>query len=624
MKRVLQTISAKLTAIAGAAAAVIAFFALSSVLLMNYAGGQAAAIAQYNHAAAVVADMRANFYELRGAVKLYAMGVDPAANRSVYQSDVSTFAQDVRTADGLGLTKVSHDVQAVNAQESQFITIANQGLSELDAGNLAAGRHAILVQAAPSAAAADHLLDVATADASGLNFVGSAALALQRTAGLFRALLAVIGIIIICIALPLGILLGRYIASRLNAVVSFLALVASGDLSQAPPRLGGHDETTALAEAAHRMVTGLRKLIGQAAGAVDEMASASGTLDASARHSLEVVARVGEAISTVAKSSLHQRGGMGDAARTVHGLRTAIDEVARGAHEQAQRVSSASMSTSDSARMVDGMTKALTSVEAAAQASYAAIEDGERAVADAQDVQLAVERQVLLARDRMLDLDAQARRIEEVTGLVGDIAAQTNLLALNAAIEAARAGEHGKGFAVVAEEVRTLSDRTKVAVGEIADLVAAVETSANAARTAAEGAAENVQSLVRTGTGVDQAFSRIQSATADAAQALGPALQVVQEVNGLSGEIAKMMDDISAITEENTAAAEEMAASADSVDGIIATVAQSSEQTAATAQDVAGARDLLGQALEGVQAAVTHLQRTGGELRSAVEQFRLA
>src|SRR5699024_10872593 len=45
-------------------------------------------------------------------------------------------------------------------------------------------------------------------------------------------------------------------------------------------------------------------------------------------------------------------------------------------------------------------------------------------------------------------LDDNARQVETIVTMVGDISKQTNLLALNASIEAARAGEEGKGFAV--------------------------------------------------------------------------------------------------------------------------------------------------------------------------------
>lgn len=62
------------------------------------------------------------------------------------------------------------------------------------------------------------------------------------------------------------------------------------------------------------------------------------------------------------------------------------------------------------------------------------------------------------ANEKIKQIEAQSKMLQDANVAIANIAEQTNLLAMNAAIEAAHAGEAGKGFAVVADEIRKLSE----------------------------------------------------------------------------------------------------------------------------------------------------------------------
>lgn len=171
-------------------------------------------------------------------------------------------------------------------------------------------------------------------------------------------------------------------------------------------------------------------------------------------------------------------------------------------------------------------------------------------VQEAADSVLDLISEVDAATARVQAMQQDARRINEVLSVIGEIAGQTNLLALNAAIEAARAGEQGRGFAVVADEVRALAARTQQSTAQIDEMLAALQNAVDAAVGAMERTRDSCQATAdkttRVNSGLDQmadSTNRIHDLSAQIAAA-------AEEQSAVSGEINRNMVAVRDMVEE--------------------------------------------------------------------------
>ncbi|HYC42013.1 MAG TPA: methyl-accepting chemotaxis protein [Noviherbaspirillum sp.] len=151
--------------------------------------------------------------------------------------------------------------------------------------------------------------------------------------------------------------------------------------------------------------------------------------------------------------------------------------------------------------------------------------------------------------ETMESINASARKIVDIIGVIDGIAFQTNILALNAAVEAARAGEQGKGFAVVASEVRTLAQRSAAAAREIKELIGnsveKVETGSKLVDQTGETMKEIVTGIAR----VAQIMGEITTASSEQTDGIEQINKAVSQMDEATQRNASMVEESAAAAE---------------------------------------------------------------------------
>ncbi|NVM76449.1 methyl-accepting chemotaxis protein [Duganella sp. SG902] len=223
---------------------------------------------------------------------------------------------------------------------------------------------------------------------------------------------------------------------------------------------------------------------------------------------------------------------------------TASREIAAGNVDLSSRTEMQASSLEKTASAMDQLTSTVKqNADNAREANQLASAASDVAVKGGQVVSEVV--------DTMSSIDASAKKIVDIIGVIDGIAFQTNILALNAAVEAARAGEQGRGFAVVASEVRNLAQRSAAAAKEIKALI----------DDSVEKVGAGTKLVGQAGVTMDEVVSSVRRVT----DIMSEIANASQEQSAGIAQVNQSIIEMDSMTQQNAALVEEAAAAAQSL-----------------------------------------------------------
>ncbi len=412
----------------------------------------------------------------------------------------------------------------------------------------------------------------------------------------------------------------RRMIAYLQSMARVAGKIAQGDLTEVITPKSAQD---VLGNAFINMTGSLRNLIDQTQQSAAQVADTSDQLNATAAQTGQASEQVAQIIQQVAQGTSEQTRGVTEATGNVEQIARASDGIARGAQEQAESVQRTSALMSEVADLIADVGEIAQSVAAAAEKVTQTALAGVNTVDQTNRGIATVQTRTSETAFKIKEMSERSREIGRIVETIDDIADKTDMLALNAAVEAARAGEHGRGFAVVADQVRKLSEDSKTATRDIAELIERVQEAVREAIAAVEAANKEVDTSTELAENTVQALENIQNATESSAMLTAQITEAVAQVQRKSEGVIAAMESMSAVVEENTAAAEEMSASSREVMESMEGVASIAEENSAATEEVSASTEEMSAQVEEMVASAQELAAMAQELREAVARFQV-
>ncbi|MBR6003211.1 MAG: methyl-accepting chemotaxis protein, partial [Lachnospiraceae bacterium] len=356
---------------------------------------------------------------------------------------------------------------------------------------------------------------------------------------------AVLGVILIVVAVVISIIMARSFTNPIAAVADSLAALADGRFVAVEKHDKRKDEFGVISGAANTVISKLDEIVSNIKTSAGNVGNSSDELSDMATQISQTAEDVSNAVQEIASGATQQAEEIQEANDNVTKIGEAVSDVQTSSVDLLELASKMKKASEVSSNSLNALKKSSTEMTEKIDEISRTIQATEEAVNNISE------------------------KVEGITS----IASQTNLLSLNASIEAARAGEMGKGFAVVAEEIGKLADDS----GHMADEIRIeMEKLLNQSREAVEAAKDVKEGNNSQQVALDETLEAVDGMLEDintTVDGVNTISEGATTCDNSKNSLIDTMSALSAISEENAASSEETGASMQELSATVTTLA---------------------------------------------------
>jgi len=371
------------------------------------------------------------------------------------------------------------------------------------------------------------------------------------------------------VVIGLGALMNRTITQPLSQLARLARRIEQGDMS-ARARITGRDEIAVVATSFNDMLDRIVSLLQQTQGQRDD-------LQGQVERLIEEVSGVGEGDLSLQAQVTY--GSLGVLADTFNYMLEQLSSLVIRVKQVAVQVEHATMATyqemghlvSTAETQLEQMSQTTSTIEVmaqsfqqvagrtqildhAARAARQTAQQGRQTVGETLEGMESIHQHTQRTASQIQQLKERSETIDQIVGVLEQIAHQTTRLALDAAIQVAMAGETtNAGFGAVAEGMRRLSEETKTQLTTVARNVKSVQTEiltvAESVQESEKETATGVARIQATGTALTTIFTLVEQQAGE----IGAIHQMMGQLLYSARSLSEAMNTISEITTHSSA-----------------------------------------------------------------------